>query len=53
MEAILEKKEDTYKMSIEERENITNQLDEAFKLNAKKPQTRLWDSKEYRKKYAL
>ena len=51
MEATLEK--DTYKMSREEREDITKQLDEAIKLNEMKPQTRVWNSAEYREKYAL
>lgn len=53
MENILDDKENTYKMSAEERENITNQLEEAFIINAQNPQTKLWNSKEYREKYAL
>ena len=51
MEAVLEN--DTYKMSYEERKNITKQLEEAIKLNEMKPQTIVWNSAEYREKYAL
>lgn len=51
MENVLEK--DSYKMSYEERESITKKLDEAISNNEKKPQTKVWNSKEYREKYAL
>ena len=41
---------DTYKMTYEERESITKQLDDAIKHNEDEPQTKIWDSSEYRKK---
>ncbi len=43
----------SYKMSDEERLDITNQLKDAIALNKAYPQKKEWDSNDYRKKYGL
>lgn len=43
----------SYRMSNEERFDITNQLKEAISLNKKFSKKREWDSNNYRKKYGL
>ena len=51
-----EKKQDvspSYKMSEEERINITNQLKDAIEMNKIHPQKDEWNSKKYREKYGL
>lgn len=42
-----------YKMTDEERLDITNQLNDAIKLNKDNPKKREWNSNNYRVKYGI
>ena len=43
----------SYKMTNEEKLNITNELKDAIEINKKFPQKMEWSSKKYREKYGI
>ncbi len=43
----------SYKMTEDEKIEITNQLKDAIDMNKKNPQKREWDSAIYRNKYGI
>lgn len=52
-ESTKEKTLPSYKMTEDERIEITNQLKDAIEMNKKNPQKREWDSTSYRNKYGI